>query len=90
MGWLRSVHLEDRPTVGAETRGRAASFEDFSALERDQLFGVLVLVTGVCHETEDLAQEAPRSDIYLVRADGSGLELAIPGGRTPTGSPTAR
>jgi hypothetical protein len=50
MGWLPSVHLEDRPTVVAKTRNRAVSFEDFSALERDQLFGVLVLVTGARHD----------------------------------------
>jgi RNA polymerase sigma-70 factor (ECF subfamily) len=54
---LRSASLVSR-TSGETSVGRAATFEEFFALERDHLFGVLALVTGNRQQAEDLAQDA--------------------------------
>jgi RNA polymerase sigma-70 factor (ECF subfamily) len=55
MDQLHAVPLEGQ---GVNTADRTASFEEFFALERDHLYGVLALVTGSRHEAEDLAQDA--------------------------------
>lgn len=55
---LPAVSLHGHTEVNAEAAEAAASFEDFFELERDRLFGLLVLVTGDRHEAEELAQDA--------------------------------
>lgn len=59
MDRLRAVSLHDSPDVtAASTVDMSASFEEFFEIERDRLFGMLVLVTGDRHEAEDVAQDA--------------------------------
>jgi RNA polymerase sigma-70 factor (ECF subfamily) len=58
MDRLRVIPVEGSPGVMAGMSDRTASFEEFFALERDHLYGVLVLITGDRHEAEDLAQDA--------------------------------
>jgi RNA polymerase sigma-70 factor (ECF subfamily) len=44
--------------VAAPTISSPVSFEEFFHLERDRLFGLMVLVTGDREEAEEIAQEA--------------------------------
>ena len=58
MDRLRAVPVEGSSDAAVEVTDQVTSFEEFFALERDHLHGVLVLVTGDRHEAEDLAQDA--------------------------------
>lgn len=59
MDRLRAIPFDGSQDVAAGAAvNQATSFEEFFALERDHLYGVLVLVTGDRHEAEDLAQDA--------------------------------
>ncbi len=56
---LRAVSVHGSPGVAAGTADDVAtSFEEFFELERNRLFGLLVLVTGDRYEAEEVAQDA--------------------------------
>jgi RNA polymerase sigma-70 factor, ECF subfamily len=58
MGWSRAFQGEGSAEGSSVAVDQRRSFEDFFRLERDRLFGALVLVTGDPQEAEDLAQDA--------------------------------